>query len=145
MKRIGILGAGPAGCALAIQLVRAGRDVVVFDGGPPTAGDAFVTPVAVGLCEALGVPADRLILEEASTTTLENAAFAATALRAVAPEAEAVLVVSDGFHLFRCRRMFLAHFAKVDTAGALPPRRARAKLALREVGAVIRHGLAGRL
>jgi uncharacterized SAM-binding protein YcdF (DUF218 family) len=114
---------------------------IVLTGGPSVGAPISEARAAAALCERLGVPARHLVLEEASTTTLENAAFAARLI----PDARAVLVVSDCAHLFRCRRMFGRHFARVDVAGSVPPRRARAQLALREVGAIVRHGLAGRL
>ncbi len=85
------------------------------------------------------MPEAALVLEEASRTTAENAAFAARLIQGE------VLVVSDSYHAFRCRRMFRRHFAHADAVGVPPAGLARARLALREVLAVVRHGLVGGL
>ncbi len=96
-----------------------------------TAGDMLVE---------LGVPRHAVILEDRSTTTEENARFAAELAHGD------VLVVTDCYHAFRCQRMFGRHFRSADAIGAVPADpKTRARMALREALAVLRHGLAGRL
>lgn len=113
---------------------------IVLTGGvgqpPPPLTEA---EASARLCVALGVPEAALVREGRSRTTLENAAFAAELI-----EGE-VLVISDACHAFRCQRMFAVHFAHADAVGVIAPRRARIRLALREVLAVVGHGVQGRL
>jgi len=52
------------------------------------------------LLEGWGMPASAIRREERSTSTRENALFAAKLL----PHGAKVIAVSDPFHLFRCRR-----------------------------------------
>lgn len=114
---------------------------IVLTGGIGKDAPVSEAYAAARLCEALGVPTGALVLEELSTTTLENAAFAAN----VGSPEWTVLVVSDTAHLYRCRRMFGRRFRAAHVVGATPPRWARIKLALREAGAVVRHGVRGDL
>jgi uncharacterized SAM-binding protein YcdF (DUF218 family) len=126
---------------LAVRLYQHGvSERIVLTGGK--GDDTLHTEAAAAarLCEAMGVPRAALVLEEESRSTVQNAAFAARLV-----QAERVLVVSDGAHLFRCRRMFLRHFAHVDVIGAVPPRGPRVRMALREVFAVVRHAGLGNL
>lgn len=126
--------------SFAADLYRRGfAPVVVLTGGPSLGAPISEARAAAGVCLAGGVPAAALVLEEESLSTLENARCAA---RLVQGE---ILVVSDPAHLFRARRMFLRHFARVDGAGAPPPRGSRARLALREVASVVRHAALGHL
>lgn len=123
------------------------RDVaprIVLTGGPSQGAPLSEARAAAKLCEGWGVPATRLILEERSTSTLENAAFSAAILREHMA-VSSVLVVSDAAHVFRCRRMFQRHFPLADAVGAPTDGRARLELALREAVAVVRHGIMGNL
>lgn len=112
---------------------------VVLTGGPNLGAPVAEARVAAALCVARGVPEGALLLEEASLTTLQNAAFSARLVRGE------ILVVSDPAHLFRARRMFRRHFAHVDVVGAVPPLGPRVRMALREVGSVVRHAALGHL
>lgn len=112
---------------------------IVLTGGPSVGAPISEARAAAELCAAWGVAPERLILEERSTTTLENAAFAAALFQGD------VLVVSDTAHVFRCRRMFRRHFPHADAVGTAASGWPRARLALREVFAVIRHGVQGNL
>lgn len=134
---------------LAVTLFRAGhaRHLVLTGGlgrdAPVTEGRAAAT-----LAIAVGVPADAILVEETSVDTLQNAAFAARvwedAVGRPARDAR-ILVVTDRAHVFRCRRMFGAHFGHVIGAGATPPLRSRLEMAAREGASVLHHGLRGRL
>jgi menaquinone-9 beta-reductase len=60
---IAIVGGGPAGAALAAQLARAGRDVVLLERAPSwhwRAGGVFASPAAVTALVRLGLGADTL-------------------------------------------------------------------------------------
>lgn len=120
----------------AAALYRAGRVArIVATGGagdhPPS--EARVTRDVLA---ALGVPETAVILEEHSTTTLENLINA----RALLPEAPPVVIVSDAWHLPRARlaarRLGMdAEAAAATLKGAHPLRLLRA--ALRELGAYL--------
>lgn len=120
----------------AAALYRAGRIArIVATGGvgdhPPS--EAWVTREVL---TALGVPETAVILDEHSTTTLENLVNA----RALLPEGTPVVIVSDAWHLPRARvtarRLGLrAETAAAALKGTHPLRMLRA--ALREVGATL--------
>lgn len=82
--------------------------------GAPSAGLPTEADVALRLATAQGVPEDRCLLERASMTTWENAAFSAPLLRE--RDARRVLVVTDRYHLFRALRCFWAH--GIDAEGS---------------------------
>ena len=120
----------------AIQLWREGRvQSIVLTGGigrhPPSEAQ-----VAARIAESAGVPAAALILEEASTTTAENAQFSAKLLPKM--QEWSVVVTTDGYHCWRCRRLFARHYASVETAGSTPEGRLRIRGALREVFSIIK-------
>ena len=126
---------------LAVRLWRQGRaPVLLLTGGvgdhPPSEARA-----AADFAHRLGVPRDALILEDRSTSTEENARFAADA----APRLRRILVVSDAFHVFRVERVFGRYFDEVVGVGSVGLLGPRAKGALREVLAVAFYGASGRL
>jgi len=108
---------------------------IVLTGGigrhPPSEAE-----VAAQIALDAGVPREALILEKESTTTEENARLAA----AIQPGMKewSVVVTSDGYHCWRCKRLFSKHFAQVDTAGSTPNPRLRIRGALREVFSIIK-------
>ena len=115
----------------AIALWRSGRAPrIVLTGGvgrhPPSEAEA-----AAKIAELANVPADNLLLEKASTTTEENARLSAQ-LRDDMKD-WSIIVVSDGYHCWRCNKLFARHYAQVTTAGSTPSRRLRIRGALREV------------
>ncbi len=116
----------------AVALWKAGRaPLVVMTGGvgehPPSEAEA-----AARLAHALGVPESALVRESQSTTTAENARFAARVV-----DARRVLIVSDTYHVLRCEWLFGRHFAEVRGVGSTPEPWPRVRFALREVGAVL--------
>lgn len=126
---------------LAARLHREGwADRVVLTGGIGVDAPRSEARVAAEVCLASGVPEGALILEEASTTTEENARFAAALVGR-----QRVLVATDSYHAFRCARTFRRHFGEADAVGALPEPHHRVRMALREVGAVLTYGVRGRL
>ena len=129
----------------ALRLYAEGRAPrVLFTGGvgdfPPSEAEA-----AAAYAVARGLPAEAALREAASTSTEENAAFAAQLTRAEGLPAERVLVVTDAYHTVRARRVFARHFAEVEATGSRPAARVRVRGALREVLAVAGYLVAGRL
>ena len=111
---------------------------IVLTGGVGRHGPAEAV-VAAELCVALGVDPGVLIIEDRSTTTLENAACT------VGMVSGRLLVVSDAYHIHRCVRAFRRfHPGDVQGSGvAGGPKGRRAEQALREAVAVARHELRG--
>lgn len=52
-----------------------------------------------------GIPAERILMEDRSTSTIENIAYAKEILDRIAPDGYTTAVVSNGFHLFRARHL----------------------------------------
>jgi len=125
----------------AVELQREGfAPTVIFTGG---VGDAGYSEAAVAAQTAreLGLPASAIVMERASTSTEENARFAAATSRA-----SRVLLVTDAYHVFRAERVFGRYFAQVRGVGTVNPYVwPRVRGALREVAAIASYGLRGRL
>lgn len=126
--------------ARAVDLWKEGRAPrVLFTGGvgryPPSEARAAAT-----FAEGLGLPPDAVLLEDASTSTEENARFSAERHGFTR-----VLVVTDAWHVFRARRVFARYFTEVAGAGSNGRLDARVVGALREVLAVVYYGVTGRL
>ncbi len=113
--------------------------ILIFTGGvgdfPPSEAAA-----AAGVALAAGVPVAAIVIEDRSTSTAENAAFAAASA-----SARRVVVISDAYHVFRVERVFAQHFAEVRGIGVEGPPMSRIRGALREVLAVAWHGGRGHL
>jgi len=125
----------------AVRLFEAGHAPrVVFTGGVGTFAPSEAE-AAASYAIGLGLPEKSVVLEDASTSTEENARFAAEILGSEAR----VLVVSDGYHVFRCERVFGRYFRAVRGSGSRGRPAARARGAFREVIAVSAYGLLGRL
>ncbi len=89
---------------------------------------------------SLGVPAEALVLEGRSTSTEENARFAAQE-----SQARRIIVVSDRYHILRSQRVFGRHFEHVAGFGSTPALDVRVKGALREVLAITWYAFKGYL
>ena len=125
----------------AVRLHRDGlAEKVVFTGGVGTHAPSEAAAAAAH-ARGLGLPEAAIVLEEKSTSTEENARFAAEILGGEAR----VLVVSDAYHVFRCERVFRRHFRSARGSGSSGLPAARAKGAMREVVAVLAYGALGRL
>ncbi len=90
--------------AEAVELYQAGHaPLIIFTGGvgtyPPSEGR-----VAARYAEELGVPAEDIRFEEQSTSTWANAERAWEIAKD--DEIKRAIVVSDGFHLARAKRIF---------------------------------------
>jgi len=126
----------------AAQLFHVGvADAVLATGGVGEDSGGVSEAVAIRtLLVERGVPAERIRLEDRSTTTQENAAFSAE-LEAGA----SVLVVTDSYHALRAERVFRRYFPEAYAVGSTPRPRMRIKGALREVFALARYRALGRI
>lgn len=115
-------------------------DTLVFTGG---VGAASVSEAEASArhAERLGVPREAMVLEARSTSTEENARFAA---ELVGRDAR-ILVVSSAYHVFRCERVFGRHFSSVRGSGSVGNLGPRLEGALREVTALSAYAVLGRL
>lgn len=126
----------------AVELWRDGvAPRLVFTGGVGADAPASEAAVAAALARRLGVPGEAILLEERSTSTDENARYAAALL----PPGARVVVVSDAYHVFRCERVFRRYFGDARGVGSIGHPWARMRGALREVAAVAAYGVLGRL
>jgi uncharacterized SAM-binding protein YcdF (DUF218 family) len=125
----------------AAELWAAGRsEVIVLTGGSGDSGPVEAE-VAAEVAESLGVPRSALVLETRSTSTDENARFAAEAIAG-----RRVVVVTDAYHVLRSERVFARHFKEAHVVGTVSPRWwARLQGALREVVALAGYAATGRL
>jgi uncharacterized SAM-binding protein YcdF (DUF218 family) len=78
--------------------------IVVCSGGNPGSRARSEAAACAELLQADGVPASAIIFEEKSRSTEENAIYT----RALMSQKgwQTAIVVSDGYHLFRARRLF---------------------------------------
>lgn len=95
--------------------------------GAAIGGRRSEAEVAAEVAMRAGVPASRILLEERSTTTAENAEHAYALLGDIP-----VVVVSDAFHAWRCRQEFLRWFSRVEAHGAPTPPATALKQGVRE-------------
>ena len=125
-------GGGPlaGGRRAADRVHRRDRDVSP-ERGPGGCGSRDDPRVAAGVA----------VLEERSTSTDENATFAAKVL----PPGARIVVVTDTYHVFRAERVFGRAFTDVRGSGSVPRWDVRTKGALREVLAVVVYALTDRL
>ena len=121
------------------ELFLDGRAPVLVLTGGSEAGRRPEAEVAFEVCAALGVPESAMRMEDASRDTRENAAFSAALVQG------RVLVVTDAFHVWRCRRLFARHFVAVDASATAPRGWVRLRYALREVFAIAHHLWMGNL
>ena len=91
---------------------------MVTCGGRPEAGDEVRSLAAYmeDFLVAEGVPAGKIIKEEGSSTTYENALFTAPMLRE--RELRTIVLVTDGWHMPRAAATFRAQGLKVIPAPA---------------------------
>ena len=87
-----------------------------------TGGVADPEEISEGKCIAdtlheMGIPADRILYEERSETTVENMKFA---LETIPDHPEHIAVVSNGFHIFRAKYI-LSGFTEAQVDGIAAP------------------------
>lgn len=143
----GVMPGGVPGDALlartnhAVALHRDGvGERLAFTGGIGDWGPAEAE-VSRTLALEAGVDDGVIVVEARSTSTEENAAFLAEELGADVP----IVVVTDGYHVFRVERVFGHHFEDVRGVGVRSPWFVRARGALREVAALGYYAVTGRL
>ncbi len=132
----GVRHDGQAGGALHRRTARATE--LFFAGLAPqlilTGGIGRYPPAeaiaAAQVATTLGVPEPAILLETSSHTTAENAEFSARQ-----SDARRVIVVTDRYHVLRCRHLFQKHFDEVCVVGCRGPTVSRAKGSVREVAA----------
>jgi uncharacterized SAM-binding protein YcdF (DUF218 family) len=125
---------------LAVDLYEQGMAPrIALTGGVGHWGEAEAA-VAAFLARGWGVPDDALVLEQTSTSTEENAAHLHDILGGAR-----VLVVTDRYHVLRCRRVFGRYFPEPDAVGATSPWWVRIRGSVREVAALSVYALRGRL
>jgi uncharacterized SAM-binding protein YcdF (DUF218 family) len=111
---------------------------VLFTGGvghyPPSEAEA-----SAQLASELGLPASATLLETRSTSTYENARYAAQLLSD--PRSRRILLVTDAYHVFRARRIFADFFGEVDAVGSTYGVASRVRGALREVLALLKYAV----
>lgn len=101
----------------AVSLLHAGRaELLVVSGGPRRRGRPSAAPVMRELAERLGVARERIVVEERSSRTSENAREVA---RVLGSDARAVLLVTSALHMRRAVLCFRRH--GVDAAPAPVP------------------------
>lgn len=89
----------------AARLYRAGKaPLLVLSGGTAHAGEAPEAEAMRQFLVELGVPASAMVLEPASVTTAQNAAFSARLLRQ--RDIHEVLLVTSALHMRRARALF---------------------------------------
>lgn len=113
---------------------------VVFTGGVGRHGPSEASVAAAHAMER-GLPQEAVVLEERSTSTRENADYAARILGAHAR----VLVVTDAYHVFRARRVFAQSFARAEAVGVPLREEALAQALPRELFAVLIYAARGDL
>jgi uncharacterized SAM-binding protein YcdF (DUF218 family) len=125
----------------AAELWSEGRaELIVLTGGRGDTG-VVEAEVAAAVAESLGVPRAAMVLETRSTSTDENARFAAEAIAG-----RRVVVVTDAYHVLRSERVFARHFDEAHVVGTVSPRWwPRLQGALREVAALAGYAVQGRL
>ena len=96
--------------------------------------------VARTLAISFGWPSEKILHEEQSTSTFENAQQAAALLRHI-PQPGAVVIVTDSWHLLRCTLVFRRFFGHVQPWGCPAPSPWRGSL--REVAVLLIYGLRG--
>lgn len=126
---------------VAAALYEQGAAPIVVTTGGAAESSLSEAEAAASTAVLLGVPQDAIVIEARSTSTEENARFAAEQV-----SARRVLVVTDGYHVFRAERVFGRYFEQVRGVGSHNPYRwPRVRGAVREVAALVGYGVLGRL
>ena len=116
---------------------------IVVCGGLGTAATITEAEAMARYLYARGVPRERILLEDASTSTLENLTFAQEILDEHFPEGFTAVVVSNDFHMFRAVNMARRVGMDVNHLGAPTPTRLLAENYLRETLAVVHFWVLG--
>ena len=125
----------------AAALYHAGyAERIVTTGGVGDFGESEAS-VAAEILALEGVPRDRILIEDESTSTEENARFARARFGG-----DRVLIVTDGFHTLRARKTFERFYSEVEAVGTNAPwARTRRLGAAREILALGGYAVLGRM
>lgn len=124
----------------AIELWKNAPELMFVCTGGASRGGVTEAGACGALAVELGVPHERLLLEESASSTWENAVNTRALLGDVP-----VVVVTDPFHRFRTARVFRRFFKTVSVEVTTEPTPLPFKLRLREAGAIVSYGFKGRL
>lgn len=113
--------------------------LVVFTGGQGDFGGTEAS-TAARYAKDLGLQEEVILLEEKSTSTEENAAELAQ-IRGF----EKIILVTDAYHSFRARRVFLKHFNEVRVQTVPTPFPVVLKSASREILAIAFYWVNGKI
>jgi uncharacterized SAM-binding protein YcdF (DUF218 family) len=111
---------------------------VVVSGGQGPGEDITEAEAMARFFRENGIENERILLEDRSTSTLENLKYSRELL---GPEVEEVVIVSNDFHLFRAVLIAKRQGFEPHTLAAETPRIVRAKLWIREYVAVLKTAL----
>lgn len=111
---------------------------VVVSGGQGRGEDITEAEAMARFFEENGIEDERIIIEDRSTSTLENLKFSKELLGS---EVDEVVIVSNDFHLFRAVLIAKRQGFEPYTLAAETPRIVREKLWLREYVAVLKTAL----
>lgn len=103
----------------AVALMREGASTTLVISG---AGQPSEAEVGAQIATALGIDTASVLLETRARSTADNAAFCAELVSG------RVLVVTDDFHVRRCRWVFAPHFDEVVVVGVVGSRWLRPRL-----------------
>ncbi|SDQ05950.1 YdcF family protein [Quadrisphaera sp. DSM 44207] len=117
------------------EAAAAGRPPLVVASGGGDGATSEASAMAAALV-GLGVPVERLVLEEVSTTTRENLAESAALLARRAGAPRAVVVTSD-FHVWRTAALARRAGLRAQVLGAPTPARSLPRALLRESALVL--------
>jgi len=143
-----VLGAGTNVANPASPLARRMDTVVYYFGRNPNAYVIVCGGLGVGAAiteaEAMarhlherGIPLERILFEDSSTSTLENLTFAQAILNEYFPDGFRAVVVSNDFHMFRTVRTARRIGMNVNHLGASTPVHLLVENYLREMLAVV--------
>lgn len=87
-----------------------------------TGGRGVNDEISEGMCiakelEAMGIEKERILYEEKSTTTIENFQYA---MEVIPDSPENIVVVSNGFHIFRAK-FILSQYTDANIYGIAAP------------------------
>ena len=126
----------------AVQLLQEGyAERIIFTGGSPDNRKTEAKSAQLYALEKYQLSEAKLLLEEESTSTEENAQLASE----MYPTIENIIMVSDSYHLFRAVHVFDNYFSEVYPSGRVPRYNVRIPGALRELVAIPYYFMQGKL
>ncbi|MFY0519169.1 YdcF family protein [Lysinibacillus sp. UGB7] len=108
---------------------------VIVSGGQGSDEDRTEASVMLDYLVKRGIPAERILLEDQSTSTYENLLFS----RELLPEGtKHITIVSNDFHLQRAKYLAKSLGFEVDVVAAKTPKSVETKLRIRERAALLK-------